>query len=174
MWPTEYGNVHSPDGSRSWLGWMGSHKLLTFILCYTVLLASVGLSGSQLVQHYYHLMLKRAGLWSISCYQRRYIFIRLTKLAFIWLSHSFSLYLQFICYISNKSTCQSVVHVTIICPQRLLHLRKGQCLKASCALFTGFPMINKYSVLKSDSIMWFTALENVSYLNVAAVPSLQS
>jgi hypothetical protein len=41
---------------------MGRHKLLTFILCYTVLLASVGLSGSQLVQYYYHLVLKRAGL----------------------------------------------------------------------------------------------------------------
>lgn len=49
-------------GSGSWLGWMGRHKLLTFMLCYVVLLASVGLSSSHLVQQYYHLMLKRAGL----------------------------------------------------------------------------------------------------------------
>jgi hypothetical protein len=41
---------------------MGRHKLLAFMLCYVVLLASVGLSSSQLVQQYYHLMLKRAGL----------------------------------------------------------------------------------------------------------------
>jgi len=40
---------------------MGRHKLLTFILGYVVLLASVGLSNNQLVQRYYHLILKRAG-----------------------------------------------------------------------------------------------------------------
>lgn len=49
-------------GSTSWLGWVGRHKLLTFILGYMVLLASVGLSNNHMVQRYYHLILKRAGL----------------------------------------------------------------------------------------------------------------
>ncbi|PNF35496.1 Mono [ADP-ribose] polymerase PARP16 [Cryptotermes secundus] len=50
------------EGSGSWLRWMGRHKLLTFMLCYVVLLVSVGLSSSQLAQQFYHLVLKRTGL----------------------------------------------------------------------------------------------------------------
>jgi poly[ADP-ribose] polymerase 16 len=41
---------------------MGRHKLLTFMLCYVVLLASVGLTSNRLVQQYYNLVLKRVGL----------------------------------------------------------------------------------------------------------------
>ncbi|KAJ4434433.1 hypothetical protein ANN_22995 [Periplaneta americana] len=47
------------ETSSSWLGWLGRHKLLTFILGYIVVLASVGLSNNDMVQRYYHLMLKR-------------------------------------------------------------------------------------------------------------------
>jgi hypothetical protein len=47
--------------STSWLGWVGRHKLLIFILSYVLLLISVGLSNNQLVQRYHHLMLKWTG-----------------------------------------------------------------------------------------------------------------
>ncbi|PSN47378.1 Mono [ADP-ribose] polymerase PARP16 [Blattella germanica] len=46
----------------SWLGWVGRHKLLTLILGYVLLLASVGLSNNRAVQRYYLLMLKKVGL----------------------------------------------------------------------------------------------------------------
>lgn len=49
------------EGTGSWLGWVGKHKLLTFILGYMVLLTSVGLANNQVVQRYCCLMLKRAG-----------------------------------------------------------------------------------------------------------------
>lgn len=51
----------SRERSGSLLQWLGSHKLLTFIIGYVVLLASVGLSNNHYVQRYYKMMLHRAG-----------------------------------------------------------------------------------------------------------------
>ncbi|XP_069672200.1 protein mono-ADP-ribosyltransferase PARP16-like [Periplaneta americana] len=59
---SKYSQRASSETSSSWLGWLGRHKLLTFILGYIVVLASVGLSNNDMVQRYYHLMLKRVGL----------------------------------------------------------------------------------------------------------------
>ncbi|GLG99730.1 Protein mono-ADP-ribosyltransferase PARP16 [Gryllus bimaculatus] len=49
------------ERSSSLLNWLGNHKLLTFILGYIVLLASVGLSNNHYVQRYYKMLLHRAG-----------------------------------------------------------------------------------------------------------------
>lgn len=52
----------SSESDNSILGWLASHKLLTFIIGYVVFLASVGLSNNQYVQRYYKMLLHRAGL----------------------------------------------------------------------------------------------------------------
>lgn len=43
------------------LTWFKQHKLLTFVLGYVVLLASVGLTQNKQVEKYYRLFLQKAG-----------------------------------------------------------------------------------------------------------------
>jgi len=43
------------------LAWFKQHKLLTFVLGYVVLLASVGLTQNKQVEKYYRLFIQKAG-----------------------------------------------------------------------------------------------------------------
>ncbi|XP_067013516.1 protein mono-ADP-ribosyltransferase PARP16 [Anabrus simplex] len=60
VYSKHFQGASTSDGSV--LGWLGSHKLLTFIISYVVLLATIGLSNNHYVQRYYKMLLHRAGL----------------------------------------------------------------------------------------------------------------
>ena len=48
--------------NRGLIAWFKQHKLLTFVLGYVVLLASVGLTHNKQVEKYYKLFVQKAGL----------------------------------------------------------------------------------------------------------------
>jgi len=50
----------TPDNSGLF-SWFKQHKLLTFVLGYVVLLASVGLTQNKQVEKYYRLFIQKAG-----------------------------------------------------------------------------------------------------------------
>lgn len=54
-------NTNSAIDSSGLLAWFKQHKLLTFVLGYVVLLASVGLTQNKQVEKYYRLFIQKAG-----------------------------------------------------------------------------------------------------------------
>ncbi|XP_058806367.1 protein mono-ADP-ribosyltransferase PARP16 isoform X2 [Phymastichus coffea] len=61
VYSQEFGRLRSTRNNRV-LEWLRQHKLLTFMLGYVVLLASVGLSHNRNVERYFRLLMRRFGL----------------------------------------------------------------------------------------------------------------
>ncbi|XP_011494163.1 PREDICTED: mono [ADP-ribose] polymerase PARP16 [Ceratosolen solmsi marchali] len=61
VYSQEFGCLRSSH-TTGFLGWLKQHKLLTFMLGYVVLLASIGLSQNRNVERYFRLLINKFGL----------------------------------------------------------------------------------------------------------------